>query len=84
MRRVVIVLLFLFVFSSACFRIYKMKGESVPTLEPVSTVNTAKTISDSVHSYSASDVKSGCEAEDGHPVVGRRVLQNHSPDDGAG
>ncbi len=64
MRRVVIVLLFLLVFSSACFMIYKMKGESVPTLEPVSTVNTAKTISDSVHSYSVSDVKSGCEAED--------------------
>ena len=64
MRRVVIVVLFLLVFSSACFFIYKLRGNRVPVLEDVSVVRAVKKISDSVHSYSASDVKSGCEAED--------------------
>lgn len=64
MRRVVIVLLFLLVFAGACLAIYKLKGKSVPELEAVSQVKTVEKVSDSVHSYSVQDIKSGCDAED--------------------
>ena len=64
MRRVVIVLLFLLVFAGACLAIYKLKGKNVPELEAVSQVKAVEKVSDSVHSYSAQDIKSGCEAED--------------------
>jgi hypothetical protein len=64
MRRVVIILMFLLVYCGACLAIYKMRGKDVPALEAVSQVKTVENISDSVHSYSANDIKSGCEAED--------------------
>lgn len=64
MRRFVIVLIFLLVVCGACFAIYKMKGNDVPKLEAVSQVKSVEKISDSLHSYNASDLKSGCDADD--------------------
>ena len=57
-------MIFLLVFCGACFAIYKLKGKDVPELEAVSQVKSVEKISDSLHSYRANDIKSGCDAED--------------------
>lgn len=63
MRRVVILGAFTGIFALALYSIFVLRGKSTPVLEqPVLTEQ--KVISDSVHSYTAADIKGGCSAED--------------------
>ncbi len=63
MKRAVILCLFAGVFAAALYLVFVLRGESEPKLEQ-QTVTAQQNISDSVHTYTAADVKSGCSAED--------------------
>lgn len=63
MRRVVILCLFAGVFALALYGVFIMRGETKPQLEQ-QVISEPRAISDSTHSYTAADVKSGCSAED--------------------
>lgn len=63
MRRVVILGGFIGIFALALYGVFVMRGKSAPVIEQ-SVITEQKIISDSLHSYTAADVKSGCSAED--------------------
>lgn len=63
MRRVVILCLFAGVFAAAWYMIYVLRGVSEPKLEQAALAE-PQIVSDSVHSYNVTDVKSSCSAED--------------------
>jgi len=64
MKRVAIIGLFAGIFALALAVIYGMRGQSRPKLEENVAIIEQKSVSDSVHSYTAADVQSGCSAED--------------------
>lgn len=64
MKRIGIMCLFGGVFALALWGIFAMRGQSKPQLEQEKVLSEPRSISDSVHSYTAADVKSGCTSED--------------------
>lgn len=65
MKRAVIVGMFFCVFLLALWWVFVLSGKKVVNVEQNLPVSEQQIISDSVHTYMAADVKSGCSTDDG-------------------
>lgn len=64
MKKFLILLLFVIVFSLCWVAVYYTKNNTSPAIEPQVSHTDVKTISDNMHTYSAQDITSGCSQED--------------------
>lgn len=64
MKRVMIIGIFGCVFAGALWTVFALRGHKTVHVEPTLSINEPQDVTDSVHSYTTADVKSGCSAED--------------------
>lgn len=64
MRKVLVLFFFTAFFAAMLYVVFYMRGETAPVLASDKMPVAETAISDSVHTYRAEDVKSGCDAED--------------------